>query len=756
MQKLIGILFIQLFLFTAILGQSKISQELMNQINANLGRSGYIDAVIQVQKPVLIESSDLNINYAEERIKPEILFSKDRLPMNSVLDVILSKSREEILFSDGPDINGKIYVKAKPAVLFELVKSPDVLTLEVAQDIFGLASNAQSPAEIPFHLQPVAWQTAVYQGSPGTTGSAFLAYRGTVEVKQVPWIRLLFSEANLGQHSYVEIISLKDGARQRLNQTHLNQWQYTSAYFNGEGVTVELYVAPGDKDVFLRMEQIMVGEWGPAAILESICGSSDDRIPSSDPAAGRIVSIGCTGWIIASGIHVTAGHCLGSGASVLEFNVPLSLPSTTIQHPGPEDQYAIDIASQQGTNGGIGNDWGVFLVFDNPVTGLQPIVAQGAAFIMAQDYLPDSIRITGYGVDDGTANQTQQTHLGPNMGSSGTTMRYHTDTMGGNSGSPVIDEATGFAVGVHTHGGCSTSPSSYNNGTSTYHPDFWAQVSSAAGIPPVPPSDLNAYSDYSSSTSMQLTWNDPTSLINGDTLLASDFSIQIERDGVWIDSVLGAVGQYLDSGLNDGQLYTYVIYARLDSMKWESDTLQTSWIAGGSPIPNPPTDLAISTGMNQVTLSWMNPLTNLDGTPMDDFEAVNLYLDSVLVQTLTRTGADTGKTDSVIYSIPGGEFHHWYLTALDNETPQNESAPSNVVITPLNVPRLDYFGSLGIPDSTIWYSVDADINDRSVSPPSGPYALNLNGHPNGSDSLLLYPTDLSGYVGSGILFSYFY
>ncbi|MCK5453305.1 MAG: hypothetical protein KAJ16_03025, partial [Calditrichia bacterium] len=407
------------------------------------------------------------------------------------------------------------------------------------------------------------------------------------------------------------------------------------------------------------------------------------------------------------------------------------------------------------TNGGIGNDWGVFAVFDNPNTGLQPMVAQGAAFIMAQYLDPDSIRITGYGVDDGAANQTQQTHVGPDWGSSGTTMRYRTDTMGGNSGSPVIDDSTGYALGVHTHGGCNSTGGN-NNGTSTFHPDFWAQVSAAAGIPPVPPSNLSSYSNYSTPTSIQLSWEDPAYLVNGDTLLSSDFSIHIKRDGAWIDSVLGGTGQYVDSGLNDGQLYEYTIFARLDSLKWESEILETSWIAGGSPIPDPPLNLGINTGVNEVLLSWVNPTTNIDGTPLDDFEAINIYLDSVLVSMLTRTSADTSKLDSFIYSISGGEFHSWHLTALDNETPQNESVASNVVITPLNLPKLDYFQSSGLPDSTIWRSMDTDINDRSLDPPSGPYALNLNGKPNGTDSLELYPTDLSGYTGSGLLFSYYY
>ncbi len=169
----------------------------------------------------------------------------------------------------------------------------------------------------------------------------------------------------------------------------------------------------------------------------------------------------------------------------MEFNVPLSLPGGTIQHPGPEDQYSVLMLPLNiGTGGGVGNDWGVFEVFPNSITGLMPKEAQGAFWPLMQDLGPDSIRITGYGVDGGAANQTQQTHIGPNAGSSGTTMRYVTDTQGGNSGSPVINGLTGVAVGVHTHGGCNSSGGN-NNGTSTFHPDFWTAVDQGAGGCPV-------------------------------------------------------------------------------------------------------------------------------------------------------------------------------------------------------------------------------------------------------------------------------
>jgi len=744
-------------MFTNLFGEVLLPEKFINEVNLSLEKNYSITAEIILKKPIVSgEEIENFINPFSSRQNEQMLFNQQEVANLDLVKFLESCSGEEVISYTEPDINGRVYLTAKPSIFIELSKWENIVSINLMEVPEKNLSGFNSPAEIPYQIQPFSLQSGVYQGEGSPGSAANLVYSTVVKVVNVPWLRLLFSDLNLGNNSYIIITSLQNGAWQRLNSINMEEWQNSSAYFNGSSVKIDLFVATEDRDVFLRMDNIMIGEWNIGAPTESICGPTDDRIPSNDPRAGRIVSIGCTGWIIASGIQVTAGHCLdGSGANILEFNVPLSLPSTTIQHPGPEDQYAVDVSSKVYVNGGIGNDYGVFEVFDNPNTGLQPIVAQGAAFIVAQDFGPDSIRITGYGVDTGTANQTQQTHVGPNAGSSGTTMRYVTDTEGGNSGSPVIDEATDFAVGVHTHGGC-TSSGGNNNGTSTFHTAFWALVSAAAGIPPLAPDNFTAYSDYARPNSMLLSWDDPVHLINGDTLLSADFSIQIKRDGVWIDSVNGGISQYVDSGLNDGQLYTYTISARLDSMGFESEISQTSWIAGGSPMPTAPMQVGINSRPNDVLLSWQNPSVNIDGTPMDDFDAINVYLDSVLVVTLTRTGADTGKIDSTTYNVPAGEFHRWYITALDNETPVNESEPSLSVVTPLNAPILDVFSVLGDPDPTRWRSVDAEINDRALDPPTGLYALNLNGQPTGGDTLELYPTDLSGYGGSGILFSYAY
>eukprot|EP01047_Picozoa_sp_COSAG01_P035885 COSAG01_NODE_2776_length_7094_cov_14.701930_2_plen_282_part_00 len=98
---------------------------------------------------------------------------------------------------------------------------------------------------------------------------------------------------------------------------------------------------------------------------------------------------GCSGWLIqdpATSVcegsnFLTAGHC-GAPASggTMQFNVPLSSPTGSINHPGPEDQYSVDPESVQSLNSGVGFDWMYMGCFPNSETGLTAYEAQGDAY----------------------------------------------------------------------------------------------------------------------------------------------------------------------------------------------------------------------------------------------------------------------------------------------------------------------------------------------------------------------------------------
>ncbi len=310
-----------------------------------------------------------------------------------------------------------------------------------------------------------------------------------VIVPRAVWLRLYFDEVQLagdplsGEGATLRVTSFDDGAVQELSRYEVRQWRQSTAYFNGSSVLVEIVASPGTGPSRLVLARATAGLL-PVDTL-SQCGPTDDRILSSDPRAGRLMPVGCTGWLIddCARCMLSAGHC--SGFDVVEFNVPLSSPGGGLNHPPPEDQYAVDLSSEQGLSGGVGNDWDYFGTFPNAITGLTAGVAQGSVYHLSVPPPFDSsetIRITGYGVDSSpsTHNQVQQTHVGPWFAFFGTTLQYQTDTEGGNSGSPVIHEQSGSAIGIHTHGGCSSS--SGNSGTSAGHAGLQNALDDPQGV----------------------------------------------------------------------------------------------------------------------------------------------------------------------------------------------------------------------------------------------------------------------------------
>ncbi len=222
-----------------------------------------------------------------------------------------------------------------------------------------------------------------------------------------------------------------------------------------------------------------------------ICGS-DDRISSNDPAVGRIIhtayinqNLASTGFIIANGKIVTAGHVfpLLQEGDWLEFNVKTSLSNGNLQYSDDVDRYMIDMNSisyeyKGDLASGYGKDWMVFSVLPNTVTGLTPIQAQQSYKLVNKTYNPGNvnIRITGYGEDNGSTNHTQQTAIGlyNDDGAYQNFHKYNTDTENGNSGSPIINESTGFVIGVHCRGLCQSY--GWNGGTSFTNTDFWNAV----------------------------------------------------------------------------------------------------------------------------------------------------------------------------------------------------------------------------------------------------------------------------------------
>ncbi|MEZ6243969.1 MAG: GC-type dockerin domain-anchored protein [Phycisphaerales bacterium] len=310
-----------------------------------------------------------------------------------------------------------------------------------------------------------------------------------------PWIRLRFDKVTLAgiigtpDAAMLRITSLEDGAVQYLDAVSVKQWGLRTAYFNGDTVLVELLAAPGAGPSRVSIAGVIAGEPVQGA-PRSLCGTVDDRVLSSDPRVGRLMPIGCTAWLFNNRPHclITAGHCGPDPASVMQFNVPLSNAAGNPVAPPPQDQYPVDPASIQSTGPlGVGNDWSTFGVFDNSNTGLSPLEAQGDSFTLADEAPPvagQTIRVTGFGTTaspvPATWNQAQKTDAGPYTENLGPIIRYAMDTTGGNSGSPIIDESTGLAIGIHTHAGCNDVGG--NQGSNINLPDLQYALAHPLGV----------------------------------------------------------------------------------------------------------------------------------------------------------------------------------------------------------------------------------------------------------------------------------
>jgi V8-like Glu-specific endopeptidase len=344
-------------------------------------------------------------------------------------------------------------------------------------------------------------------------------YQTVVQAPEgTPWTRVSLAGTRLAgdgvaEGARVRLTSLADGAQQILSPETLPQWGFTSAMFNGDAVLVELISHGEMAGSELVIDGMIVGEPVDGGFdSRSICGTVDDRLPSNDPRISRLVTVGCTAWLIrdTNTMFLSAGHCTVSSTSLVQFNVPPSTSTGTIVAPPPEHQYALDLVSNQGTNGGLGLDWRYFGVFANPNTGLTPSQAQNAGgFKLATGVVAwdgEDIRITGYGTTSTGVprewNQYQKTHTGPWDGFTGTTLRYRPDTTGGNSGSPIILDGTSVSMGIHTNGGC-TSTGGANQGAAAWTPLLVQALAAPRGI---------AASG----------WTPPAAVVNGDVFLIGD------------------------------------------------------------------------------------------------------------------------------------------------------------------------------------------------------------------------------------------
>ena len=284
---------------------------------------------------------------------------------------------------------------------------------------------------------------------------------GVVHVEGASWLRLYFAEVLLSPGSVVRITSVLDNEVQELDAAALARWGNTSAYFNGDTVLVEVVGGQGFAGTHLELAAVGRNAAGEVAGGSGDCGicDADDRVPSGEPWACRLLPAGCTATVFnEASCLVSAGHCI-QGSMVVQFNVPDSNGDCSINNPPVADQFPI--LTTDSVNGGVGNDWAVLVPGTNTL-GELPFERYGRLRPIASIVPSPGViaSVWGYGVDNTcTRSQTQQTDTGSIVALDATTLQWDIDIRGGNSGSSIIHN--GEIIGIVTHcntGGCPAAP----------------------------------------------------------------------------------------------------------------------------------------------------------------------------------------------------------------------------------------------------------------------------------------------------------
>ncbi|MCI8999692.1 MAG: trypsin-like serine protease [Clostridia bacterium] len=205
-----------------------------------------------------------------------------------------------------------------------------------------------------------------------------------------------------------------------------------------------------------------------------IVGGEDGRVTTSDPAICALEitwSDGCrsggTGFMIGPDLVATAGHCVyayhgknGHPAHQLAASIKV-IPGRQGNVKPYGEAYASNVVYETTwkSSGNNAEDWGLIKLNKT----IKACGSFGFAYSEGYDgWVNRYVTVTGYPKPQDN-NWQLYTHREQVKRARYLYMIYAVDTEGGQSGSPVTEDGTGYAIGIH-HGGDDIEGTNYNVG----------------------------------------------------------------------------------------------------------------------------------------------------------------------------------------------------------------------------------------------------------------------------------------------------
>lgn len=159
----------------------------------------------------------------------------------------------------------------------------------------------------------------------------------------------------------------------------------------------------------------------------------------------------------------------------------------------------------------------------------------------------------------------------------------------------------------------------------------------------------NTTSKIINPTSIQLTWQNPTTTVTGAPIVS--YKIIVRRDGNQIAELPQGTTTYDDTGLTDGTSYSYSILVRTSDGR-ESEIVTINATAGGILKPNPPTMFTAKPNAEGILLSWVNPSKRADSSDITDLHMIRIFNGTKQVDSMSAQGIAGGTISTKVLKFP--------------------------------------------------------------------------------------------------------